>query len=189
MTDHDDEVFEQFAQPLAAGAKRTALTEAQLRQRIMHRAIWYLSRREYARLELKQKLSHAFSDTEWQRIESSPSTPELIESVLEHLAQNNWQSDARFANQISKTKGERYGSARVKQTLNQKGLAREIIDEKINELAESEPQRAYEVWQKKFGQLPTNSAEYAKQTRFMAYRGFSFDLIKKILKGDIEDFE
>ena len=105
------------------------------------------------------------------------------------MAKNNWQSDTRFADIISKVKGERYGSARVKQTLNQKGLAREIIDEKISELAQTEPQRAYEVWQKKFGQLPQNSAEYAKQTRFMAYRGFSFDLIKKILKGDIEYFE
>mgnify|MGYP003586154366 FL=1 len=188
MTDHDDEVFEQFE---VTTDKKSLFTEAQLRQRIMHRAIAYLSRREYSQHELKQKLTHAFAEASFSHSESedAPKLDDLIEATLEYLAKNNWQSDTRFADIISKVKGERYGSARVKQTLNQKGLTREIIDEKISELAQTEPQRAYEVWQKKFGQLPQNSAEYAKQTRFMAYRGFSFDLIKKILKGDVEYFE
>ena len=168
--------------------KKPLLTEAQLRQRIMHRAIGYLSRREYSQHELKQKLTHAFAEMTISHTdpENALKLDDLIESVLEYLAKNNWQSDARFADNISKVKGERYGSARVKQTLSQKGLAREIIDEKINQLAETELQRGFEVWQKKFGQLPQNSTEYAKQSRFMAYRGFSFDLIKKILKGNLE---
>lgn len=147
MTDHDDEVFEQFE---VTTDKKSLFTEAQLRQRIMHRAIAYLSRREYSQHELKQKLTHAFAEASFSHSESedAPKLDDLIEATLEYLAKNNWQSDTRFADIISKVKGERYGSARVKQTLNQKGLAREIIDEKISELAQTEPQRAYEVWQK-----------------------------------------
>ena len=188
MIDHDDEPFEQFTMSTVNADKKPLLTEAQLRQRIMHRAIGYLSRREYSQHELKQKLTHAFAEMTFSHAkpENALELDDLIESVLEYLAKNNWQSDARFADNISKVKGERYGSARVKQTLSQKGLAREIIDEKINQLAETELQRGFEVWQKKFGQLPQNSTEYAKQSRFMAYRGFSFDLIKKILKGNLE---
>ena len=187
MIDHD-EPFEQFT---ATADKKIALTDEQLRQRIMYRAIAYLSRREYSQHELKQKLTHAFANATFSHADSerAPKLDELIDAVLEYLAKNNWQSDDRFADNISKIKGERYGSARVKQTLNQKGLAREIVEEKINKLAESEPKRAHDVWQKKFGQLPKNPTEYAKQSRFMAYRGFSFDLIKKILKGDFENDE
>ena len=188
MTDHDDEVFEQFE---VTTDKKSLFTEAQLRQRIMHRAIAYLSRREYSQHELKQKLTHAFAEASFSHSESedAPKLDDLIEATLEYLAKNNWQSDTRFADNFSKIKGERYGSARVKQTLSQKGLAREIVEEKINELAETEFQRAHEVWQKKFGQLPQNATEYAKQSRFMAYRGFSFDIIKKILKGHFENDE
>lgn len=191
MIDHDDEPFEQFEQFTATADKKIALTDEQLRQRIMHRAIAYLSRREYSQHELKQKLTHAFADAALSHVESerAPKLDELIDAVLEYLAKNNWQSDTRFADNLSKIKGERYGSARVKQTLSQKGLAREIVEEKINELAETEFQRAHEVWQKKFGQLPQNATEYAKQSRFMAYRGFSFDIIKKILKGHFENDE
>ena len=185
MNEYDD-VFEQFK---VTEHSATEYTETQLRQRIRHRAIAYLSRREYAKQELKQKLECAFANTPFTQTATSPSLNDIIEEVLAHLAQNNWQSDLRFANQISKTKGDRYGSARVKQTLSQKGLDRELIDEKMIELAQTEVQRAYDVWQKKFNQLPKNASEYAKQTRFMAYRGFSFEIIKKILKGDIEDFE
>jgi regulatory protein len=111
----------------------------------------------------------------------------LIDHVLTHLAQNNWQSDARFAAQIGKVKGERYGAARIKHTLNQQGLSKELIDETVAELAQSELQRAHAVWQKKFGVAPSNASEYAKQSRFLAYRGFSFDVIKKVIQGkDLE---
>jgi regulatory protein len=51
-------------------------------------------------------------------------------------------------------------------------------------LKETEPDRALEVWQKKFGHAPANAKEFARQYRFMASRGFSTDCIRRIL-GDI----
>ena len=103
MTDHDDEVFEQFE---VTTDKKSLFTEAQLRQRIMHRAIAYLSRREYSQHELKQKLTHAFAEASFSHSESedAPKLDDLIEATLEYLAKNNWQSDTRFADIISKVK-------------------------------------------------------------------------------------
>lgn len=184
----DDEAFEQFES--SARTPRTAeLSLNELRQRIMHRAVSYLSRREHGQAELKRKLMFAFAEQTFTADEQFHSLETLIDHVLTHLAQNNWQSDARFAAQIGKVKGERYGTARIKHTLNQQGLSKELIDETVTELAQSERQRAHAVWQKKFGTPPSNAAEYAKQTRFMAYRGFSFDIIKQVIRGDAMDFE
>ena len=189
----DAEAFEQFApsepseptEPRARAAPTLSANE--LHQRIKHRAVSYLSRREYGQAELKRKLMFAFAEQPFAPNDQFDGLEALIDHVLTHLAQNNWQSDARFAAQIGKVKGERYGAARIKHTLNQQGLSKELIDETVAELAQSELQRAHAVWQKKFGAAPSNASEYAKQSRFLAYRGFSFDVIKKVIQGkDLE---
>lgn len=189
---HEDEAFEQFA-PSQPAEQRTrapaTLSTNELRQRIMHRAVSYLSRREHGQAELKRKLMFAFAEQPFTPNEQFDHLEVLIDYVLTHLAQNNWRSDARFAAQIGKVKGERYGAARIKHTLNQQGLSKELIDETVAELAQSELQRAHAVWQKKFGAVPGNASEYAKQTRFLAYRGFSFDVIKKVIQGKDLDLD
>ena len=189
---HEDEAFEQFA-PSEPAEQRTrapaTLSTNELRQRIMHRAVSYLSRREHGQAELKRKLMFAFAEQPFTPNEQFDHLEVLIDYVLTHLAQNNWQSDARFAAQIGKVKGERYGTARIKHTLNQQGLSKELIDETVAELAQSELQRAHAVWQKKFGAAPGNASEYAKQSRFLAYRGFSFDVIKKVIQGKDLDLD
>ena len=55
-------------------------------------------------------------------------------------------------------------------------------------MRDTELTRAQAVWRKKFGQLPETPLERAKQTRFLASRGFSGATIGKILKG-IDDIE
>lgn len=183
----EDEIFEQFTpigEPTEQHARASAtLSTNEMRQRIMHRAVSYLSRREHGQAELKRKLMLTFVEQPFTPNEQFDSLEALIDYVLTYLAQNNWQSDARFAAQIGKVKSERYGAARIKHTLNQQGLSKELIDETVAELAQSELQRAHTVWQKKFGIVPRNASEYAKQTRFLAYRGFSFDMIKKVIQG------
>jgi regulatory protein len=70
------------------------------------------------------------------------------------------------------------------QTLRQHGVSDQHIAEISSSLKETEPDRALEVWQKKFGHAPANAKEFARQYRFMASRGFSTDCIRRIL-GDI----
>jgi regulatory protein len=47
--------------------------------------------------------------------------------------------------------------------------------------------RAREAWSKRFGALPATAAERAKQTRFLQGRGFSFDVIRRVVAGAEDD--
>jgi len=57
----------------------------------------------------------------------------------------------------------------------------------MNDLKGSELARARAVWQKKFGQLASSSAERNKQARFLASRGFSGDVVRQVVAGVEED--
>ena len=87
---------------------------------------------------------------------------------------------------ISPDVGGHHHSDRQHQGVDKAPMAKELIDATVADLAQTELQRAHAVWQKKFGEPPSNAKEYAKQTRFMAYRGFSFDIIKQVIRGDTD---
>lgn len=149
------------------------------RQKVRTRAITYLSRREYSRVELRKKILFSMRQFECEHDLGASITDE----VLDDLAQHNWQSDARVAASVAKVKGERYGNARVKHELNQQGLDSETIAATLEQLASTELKRAHDVWLKKFGQTPADLKEKAKQVRFMASRGFGFDVINRVIKN------
>ncbi|CAM5203132.1 Regulatory protein RecX OS=Castellaniella defragrans OX=75697 GN=recX PE=3 SV=1 [Castellaniella defragrans] len=135
------------------------------------RAIAYLSRREHSRLELRRKLS-AYSDD-----------PAEIESVLDDLQREHWQSDTRYAQAYVHRKAPAQGTVRILQSLRQNGVADAELEILRHQLKGSEPERAREVWQRRFGELPADAREYARQYRFLASRGFSADCIRRLLGG------
>jgi regulatory protein len=49
-------------------------------------------------------------------------------------------------------------------------------------LLEGENQRALQVWEKKFGEVPFSAEERAKQMRFLQQRGFSHSAIQFVIK-------
>ncbi|MCL6263054.1 recombination regulator RecX [Craterilacuibacter sp. RT1T] len=139
------------------------------------RAVELLSRREYSRRELQQRLKpHA-------------ENPEEIEAVLTELAERHWQSDERFAGQFAEIKGRRWGSRRLTQALREKGVDKDTIAGAIE--SHDDLAVACDVWQRKFGSLPQTQQEKAKQMRFLAARGFPMDVISKVLSGSaLDDF-
>lgn len=139
------------------------------------RAIRWLATREHTRVELAQKLS---------RLSNSA---DLIESVLDDLRHGGWQSDERFAESFAGHKSSRHGSAFIAHAMRQKGVADPLIEQTRAVLAASEFERALAVWQKKFGStgLPSSRESYAKQGRFLMGRGFSGEVIRKVLGGDV----
>ncbi|MGL4767342.1 MAG: recombination regulator RecX [Formosimonas sp.] len=186
----NDDSFEQFDE-VAPDAVRTrqpreqkvvepkVLSDADLRRAINTRAVTYLSRREYSRVELRRKLELAFVDY--------AQASEMLDGILDDLARGNWQSDARYAAQLSKVKGEKFGVARLKHEFKHKGLAEELVQEELAQLKASEFERAREIWRKKFGAAPADMKEKAKQVRFMAARGFGFEIVRQIIKGLDDD--
>ncbi len=130
----------------------------------------YLARREHSRAELHAKLKPYVQEGE------------DLEAVLDELERRNWLSDARATTQWVDAKRGRLGSQRIAHELRQKGIPENLIAEAMPQLKETELDAAREVWQKKFGVLPQDAKEKAKQIRFLQSRGFSTGVTLKVLK-------
>lgn len=154
----------------------------------------YLARREYSRAELRAKLlpylrrdetfeDGAFDDT----FDSAPAggtTGEDLDALLDDLTKRGWLSDERAATQLLHAKRGRYGTQRITHELHQRGIDETLIAAVLPELKASELETAREVWRKKFGALPQDPKEKAKQMRFMQSRGFGFEVIARVLRQE-----
>lgn len=140
------------------------------------RALRYLSQREHSRAELRRKLQRFCDDAE------------EVEAVIESMAAEHWQDDARFAQSVLHRRKSRNGNLRIAQELANHGLASDLVQEQMATLRGDELRRAQAVWQRRFGgALPSNAQERARQQRFLMGRGFTADTIRAILKGEFAD--
>ena len=136
------------------------------------RALKALARREHSRQELRAKLQPFAED------------PDEIEPLLDDLEKRGWLSEARFAEQTTTVRRRRFGAARILHELREKGVSDTALAAAQSLLKESEVDAARAVWKKKFGSLPTTLEERAKQSRFLASRGFSAEVVHKVLRRE-----
>jgi regulatory protein len=54
-------------------------------------------------------------------------------------------------------------------------------------LKETEYQRAYELWTRKYGERALDQKERARQYRFLASKGFSSEVVAKVIGGQQPD--
>ncbi len=137
-----------------------------------------LALREHARAELARKLSaHSESDEE-------------LETLLDELGAQRLLSDERYAEMRINARGARFGNARLTYELRSQGVSEELIGAALEE-CDDELSRARKVFMQKFGNRGEahDSAERARQTRFLMNRGFSGETIRRLLRGDFEEDE
>lgn len=145
---------------------------------LRERALQCLARREYSRAELRAKLlSHVQIEEDSEQSQAID-----LDALLDDLTVRGWLSDARATSQLVHAKRSRFGTQRITHELRQRGISDELIDAALPALKESEFDSAREVWQRKFGVVPQDAKEKAKQMRFLQSRGFSIDVILKVLK-------
>jgi regulatory protein len=136
---------------------------------LRERALGYLARREHSRFELVRKLEIAgFGAGD-------------IHPLLDEFEQKNWLSDRRFAESWVADHRARAGSVKLAFELRQRGVGDAIIESVLANNRDSELERAREIWKKKFGSVPFDTAEKAKQMRFLQGRGFSSSVIRQTL--------
>jgi regulatory protein len=135
------------------------------------RALRLLSGREHSRAELERKL---------QPHEEEPGT---LAKALDELQAKGFISEQRVVASVLHRRSAKLGTARIKQELQSKGLAPEMVLEAVDQLRATEVDRAREVWRKKFGAPAADAAERGKQMRFLASRGFGGDAIRKVVSG------
>ncbi len=141
------------------------------------RALRLLSQREHSRRELERKL---------QPHEEEPGTLAL---ALDELQARGFISEERVAESVLNRRASRLGATRIRQELQDKGLDGELIAQALSGLKDSELTRARAVWQRKFETLPQTPQERARQTRFLLARGFSGEVVRRVLGGDPADKE
>ena len=138
------------------------------------RALRLLARREHSRQELARKLAAHAQD------------PAELDGVLDHLEAQGWLSEQRVVEQVMHARRSRFGARRIARELGEKGIGEEAIVAALQALKAGEMESARAVWRRKFGRLPRTSAERGRQMRFLQGRGFDFDTILKVVKGQDE---
>lgn len=140
---------------------------------IRRAAMDLLARREHGRVELTRKL----------RKRGAPE--DMIEAALQRLSEEGLLSEARYLESFVAYRARAgYGPLRIREELGQRGLARGDVDQALRESGIDWFEQLRETWQRKFaGQLPGDAHERAQQGRFLAYRGYSLDMIGRLLRG------
>lgn len=133
-------------------------------------AIRHLARREYSRAELQRKLGPA-----------APSEAELV-ALLDELESKQLLSDRRFAESFVASKGGRLGAGRIAREFAGKGIAADVAEAALAGLRRGEPEQAFAVWARRFGEPPADQREKARQFRFLMQRGFSPATIQAVFR-------
>lgn len=144
-------------------------------QGLRARALRLLARREYSRHELERKLA-LYTEN-----------PDEIPELLDDFERRGWLSERRVVAQVLASRRRRFGAQRIAYELRQKGVSESAVAGAQLQLQESELDAARAVWARKFGCLPRNAAERARQVRFMQGRGFAFEIVMRIIKQGEDD--
>ncbi|NMM07838.1 recombination regulator RecX [Polaromonas sp.] len=139
------------------------------------RALRLLAAREHSRGELERKLAaHA-------------ETPEQLAQVLDELQAKDFISEARVVESVINRRAARFGAARIRYELLNKGLSAGAVADAVRRLKGSELERARVIWSKKFDGPASDAAGRAKQMRFLAGRGFRGDVICRVVTQTEDD--
>ncbi|MFN4359660.1 MAG: recombination regulator RecX [Hylemonella sp.] len=158
-----------------SGQQKPAGAKPAFQVSLKGRALRLLGQREHTRLELERKLG---------RYEEEPGT---LAQALDELQAKGYLNEQRAAESLLHRRAGQYGAMRLRQEMQDKGLARELIDQTLAGLKDTELSRAREVWRRRFDGLPETAQERARQTRFLLARGFSGEVVRRALGGASED--
>jgi regulatory protein len=139
------------------------------------RALRFLSMREHSRLELGRKLAKYAEEGD------------DVDALLDFLEKNNWLSQERFSESLIHRRAARFGNSRIVAELQSHGINGEALHELKSGLADSEVERACEVWRRKFGEVATDAEGRGKQMRFLMQRGFSQRAVRAAMRGTCPD--
>ena len=135
---------------------------------LWNKSLDILSRREHSVSELRNKLIRFNPD------------PNDLKDVIERLITSNFLDDKRFASAFIRSKAESgYGPNYISQYLTKKGIPSDKYD--IYSLEIDWEDKCLTQFNKKRRNKEINFKEKEKILRFLAYRGFSYEIIKNAL--------
>lgn len=140
------------------------------REESLAQAMRWLARREYSICELEQ------------RLQGKGYPPGEVAGVLADLENQGLVSDRRFAESLVRSRVERgYGPMRIAHELRAKGVDDALVNEFIEDDNEYWVARLEAVWKKRYGRVPGDYQEWARQARGLQSRGFSAEQVRRVI--------
>ena len=144
----------------------------------VQRALALLVRREHSRKELTRKLAERGIERE------------AALAAVDRLAGDGWQSDARFAEMLVRSRvAQGQGPVRIRAELGTHGLGQEMIETALAGFEGSWTQAARDLAQRRFGAglASADTAQRRKAADFLYRRGFDGEAVRLALRGGSED--
>lgn len=176
---------------MASAGRHAGGARAAKKPSLKARALAMLAQRDHSAAELRRKLlrhAKAAADAADASVvadaadaaDTAVGPASEVDAVIEWLRAHRYLSEERFIESRVHARAGRYGNVRIRHELAQHGLA--LTPQAAQALKETELQRATEVWQRKFGSAPADAAERARHARFLAQRGFSPEVVSRLLR-------
>lgn len=158
------------------------------------KALACIAQREHSRVELRRKLL-AHIDKQQRRADGAAgiapddalSPEQAVDELLDWLVAKDLLSTSRFVETRIQARASRFGNLRIRHELAQHGVELDVVA--VADLKRSEVTRARAVWVKRFGSVAADAAGRAKQMRFLAARGFSAEVVRRVVAGDDAELE
>lgn len=138
-----------------------------------NKALNILSKADQSEKKIREKLSSDFEDS-------------TIDKVLTFLKDNKFIDDNLLAQKIVNTNVNlnKCGKNKIKQNLYNKGIDLESISEAISNIdSDTEFENAMYLAKKRYDRIKNDDKRkiYQKLSQHLAYKGFSYDIIKSVL--------
>lgn len=148
-----------------------------------NKALNILSKASQSEKQIRQKLSKDFEE-------------HTIDRVIEFLQKYKFVDDEDLATRIVNTNVNlnKYGKNKIKQNLYNKGIDKIIIEQAMDEIdSDKEFENAFYLGKKRYDRLKNEDPRkaYKKIGNHLAYKGFNYDIIKKVLNrlfNDIDEY-
>ena len=138
---------------------------------IRARAIAALARREYSRAELRAKL-----------VAAGAVPTGRLDAALDEIAALGYLSDERYAQaEVSRKAGTQSRRA-IAGSLKAKGVATDVADAALATADVDDREVMVALWRRRFGAVPANERDKARQVRFLQSRGFALSAILRLLR-------
>lgn len=120
-------------------------------------------------------------------------TDDNIETAIEYCKEHGYIDDLKFAQSFvnDKINLNKYGPERIKYDLMLKGISRDIVDEVLVLDRDEQLDIAREVANKKKSSYKNDNKRdvYRKLSSFLQRKGFTYDIISKVVRETLEEFD
>ena len=135
----------------------------------------WLTRRDRSRAEMRAYLERYSSD------------PDVIEKLLDDLAERGWLSEDRLAEQVIRSQRARGSAQRIRQEMARRGISDEVITQSTASLEDGDLATATRLLRKRFRLPAADQAERERQLRFLLNRGFNRAIALKAVRSHADD--